>query len=120
LRHMEYCILYFDQLSYIHSSFVFWISICHFGTPDFLLPSSPKLFEDLLKDGIYCCGMVRSNMKGLPEKLRNTKQFKKSRWYENNARGYYDLCSFVSCFRARTPNFVGFAGKYCLKLSLPL
>jgi hypothetical protein len=41
--------------------------------------SSPKLFEDLLKDGIYCCGMVRSNRKGLPEKLRNTKQFKKSR-----------------------------------------
>lgn len=36
--------------------------------------SSPKLFEDLLKDGIYCCGTVRSNRKGLPEKLKNTKQ----------------------------------------------
>jgi len=38
--------------------------------------SSPKLFDDLLKKQIYCCGTVSPNRKGMPQDLRpkTTKQ----------------------------------------------
>lgn len=39
--------------------------------------TSPALFLDLLGDGIYACGTVRSNRKGFPEDLKRKKLLKK-------------------------------------------
>ena len=35
--------------------------------------SNPTLFEDLGKEGIYCCGTARGTRKGMPETLKNAK-----------------------------------------------
>ncbi|CAI7988607.1 hypothetical protein GBAR_LOCUS21 [Geodia barretti] len=32
--------------------------------------TSPALFMDLLQDGIYACGTVRSNRRGFPQDLK--------------------------------------------------
>lgn len=39
--------------------------------------SSPKLFDDLRRVGLYCCGTVRTNRKGMPPAMKNTKDLKK-------------------------------------------
>ena len=35
--------------------------------------SNPALFESLLAEGIYCCGMVRINRRGMPEAIKGVK-----------------------------------------------
>ena len=39
--------------------------------------TSPALFNDLLQDGIYACGTVRSNRKGFPHDLKGKRTLKK-------------------------------------------
>ena len=38
--------------------------------------SNPKLFEDLRQDGVFCCGTVRANRKGMPEPLKKPSYLK--------------------------------------------
>ena len=38
--------------------------------------TSPALFMDLLQDGIYACGTVRTNRRGFPQDLKGKKNLK--------------------------------------------
>ena len=41
--------------------------------------TSPKLFDDLLRDGTYCSGTVHSNRRNFPKELKHQKREKSSR-----------------------------------------
>ncbi|XP_061175613.1 piggyBac transposable element-derived protein 4-like [Saccostrea echinata] len=35
--------------------------------------SSPELYEQLLREGVYCCGTIRVNRRGMPEAIKSAK-----------------------------------------------